>query len=126
MGDLLGQGCALLAKLRGAHFASLVTYRRPAAGEGEECVELAVNATFGQPDSSVEDEFGVRVGAAMIDFLIVAADFQPTFGEPKPGDQVVAGGQVYEVLDLASQGHWRWSGQPGFTMRIHAKRIGAE
>jgi hypothetical protein len=126
MGDLLRQGCDWLARMRGAHLASQVTYRRPAVGEDGQAVELALNATSGQPDREVEDQFGIRVGATMTDFLIAAADFEPTFGEPQAGDQVVADRQVYEVLDLAGQGHWRWSGPAGFTMRIHTKRIGAE
>jgi hypothetical protein len=117
MGDLLRQGCDWLARMRGAHLASQVTYRRPAIGEDGQAVELALNATAGQPDREVEDQFGIRVGATMTDFLIAAADFEPTFGEPQAGDQ---------VLDLAGQGHWRWSGPAGFTMRIHTKRIGAE
>jgi len=127
MGDLLRQGSQWLAQMRGAHCASQVTYRR-----GE--TELVISATFGRPDREVEDQFGIRVGATMTDFLIAAADFEPTFGEPLPGDQVVApsagsgqgDGQVYEVLDLAGQGHWRWSDPYGTTMRIHAKRIGVE
>ena len=119
MGDLLRQGCEWLAQMRGAHCASQVTYRR---GEAE----LALSATFGRPDREVEDQAGVRVGAAMTDFLVAAADFEPTFDEPEAGDQVVVDGQVYEVLDLAGQGHWRWSGPPGVTMRIHTKRTGQE
>jgi len=119
MGDLLKQGCEWLAQQRSAHCASQVTYRR-----GE--TELALSATFGQPDREVEDQFGVRVGATMIDFLIAAAGFEPTFGEPEPGDQIAADGRVYEVLDLAGQGHWRWSGVPGETMRVHTKQVGTE
>ena len=119
MGDLLRQGCQWLAQQRGAHCASQVTYHR-----GE--TELLLSATFGRPDREVEDQLGVRVGATMIDFLVAATDFSPTFGEPEPGDQVVAEGSVYEVLDLAGQGHFRWSGMPGVTMRIHTKRVGAE
>jgi len=127
MGDLLRQGCQWLAQQRGAHCASQVTYRR-----GE--TELVIGATFGRPDREVEDQFGVRVGATMTDFLVAAADFAPTFGEPEPGDQVVApstgsgqgDGTVYEVLDLAGQGHWRWSDPHGTTMRIHAKQVGTE
>jgi len=119
MGDLLRQGCQWLAQMRGAHCASQVTYRR-----GE--TELAFNATSGKPDRDVEDQFGVRVGATMVDFLIAAADFEPTFGEPEAGDQIVADGRVYEVLDLTGQGHWRWSGVPGSTMRIHTKQVGTD
>ena len=124
MGDLLRQGCQWLGAMLREHASSQVTYRRPAAGEGGQAVEAVLAATAGQPDREVEDQTGIRVGATMTDFLIVAADFEPVFGEPEPGDQVVADGTVYEVLDLAGQGHWRWSGPAGFTMRIHTKRVG--
>ena len=126
MGDLLGQGSRWLGAMLKQHASSQVTYRRPAAGQGGQALEAVLAASFGQPDRQVEDQAGVRIGATMTDFLIAAADLEPTFGEPEPGDQVVADGQVYEVLDLAGQGHWRWCGVPGVTMRIHAKRIGAE
>ena len=119
MGDLLRQGCQWLGAMLKQHASSQVTYRR-----GE--TELVVSATFGQPDREVEDQFGVRVGATMADFLIAAADFEPTFGEPEPGDRIVADGRVHEVLDLAGQGHWRWSDPHGVTMRIHTKQVGTE
>ena len=119
MGDLLRQGCQWLAQMRGAHCASQVTYQR-----GE--TELALAATLGRPDREVEDQFGVRVGAAMTDFLIAAADFAATFDEPEPGDRIVADGTVYEVLDLAGQGHWRWSDPHQATLRIHTKQIATE
>jgi len=69
MGDLLRQGCQWLAQMRGAHCASQVTYRR---GEAE----LVLSATFGRPDREVEDQFGVRIGATMTDFLVEAADYR--------------------------------------------------
>jgi len=119
MTDLLGQAASWLASMRSKHMSCTVTYRR-----GQ--TELALSATFGRPDREVEDDLGIRVGETMIDFLIAATDFEPTVGEPEPGDQIVADGRVYEVLDLAGQGHWRWSGTPGTTMRIHTKQIGTE
>jgi len=119
MGDLLRQGCQWLAQMRGAYCASQVTYRR-----GE--TELELSATFGRPDREVEDQFGVRVGATMTDVLIAAADFAPTFDEPEAGDRIVAEGTVYEVLDLAGQGHWRWSDPHRTTLRIHTKQIATE
>jgi hypothetical protein len=119
MGDLLGQGSRWLGAMLKQHASSQVTYRR-----GQ--TQAALAATSGQPDRQVEDQFGVRVGATMTDFLVAAADLEPTFTEPQAGDQIVADGQVYEVLDLAGQGHWRWCGIPGVTMRIHTKRVAAE
>jgi len=119
MGDLLKQGSQWLAGVLNQHAASPVTYRR-----GE--TEAPISATFGRTEYEVEDEFGLRIAAHATDFLIVAADFEPTFGEPEPGDQIMADGQVHEVLDLAGQGHWRWSDPHRTTMRIHAKQIGTE
>jgi len=119
MGDLLRQGSQWLAQQRGAHCASQVTYRR-----GE--TEAVLAATAGRTEYEVEDDFGLRVAAQAMDFLVAAADFEPTFGEPEPGDRVVADGEVYEVLDLAGQGHWRWSDPHRATLRIHAKQIGTE
>ena len=119
MGDLLRQGSQWLGAMLKQHASSPVTYRR-----GQ--TEAALSATFGRPDRQVEDQYSVRVGVTMTDFLIAADDFEPAFGEPQPGDQVLADSQVYEVLDLAGQGHWRWSGTPGVALRIHTKRIGQE
>jgi len=115
--DLLRQGSQWLGAQRSAHAASPVTYRR-----GE--VELIVNATFGRTEYEVEDGYGLRVAAHVTDFLVLAADFTPTFDEPEAGDQIVADGVVYEVMNLADQGHWRWSDPHRTAMRIHAKQIG--
>ena len=119
MGDLLRQGCQWLAGVLKQHAASQVTYRR-----GE--TEGLLSATFGRTEYEIEDDFGLRVAAHAIDFLILAADLEPSFGTPRPGDQIVADGQVYEVLDLAGQGHWRWSDPHRTTLRIHTKQITAE
>ena len=72
----------------------------------------------------MEDEHGLRVAAHVTDFLILAADLAPTFGEPEAGDQIVTDGVVYEVMNLAGQGHWRWSDPHRTTMRIHTKEVG--
>ena len=123
MGDLLRQGGQWLEQQRTAHCSSQVTYRR-------EATELVVNATFGRTEYEVEDEGsggGLRVGAQVTDFLILADDLSPVFDEPEAGDQIVADGRVYEVLafgpDLRG---WRWSDPYRTTMRIHTKDIGAD
>jgi len=117
--DLLRQGSQWLGDMLKEHASSPVTYRR-----GE--TELEVNATFGRTEYEVEDDYGLRVGAEVTDFLILAADFATTFSEPEAGDQIVADGVVFEVMSLAGQGHWRWSDPHRTTMRIHAKEIGSE
>lgn len=124
MGDLLRQGSQWLGGMLNQHASSPVTYRR-----GE--TELEVNATFGRTEYEVEDDYGLRVGAEVTDFLILGEDLSPTFGEPEAGDQIVTpstgsgqAGVVHEVMSLAGQGHWRWCDLHRTTMRIHTKEIG--
>lgn len=117
MGDLLRQGSQWLEQQRSAHCSSPVTYSRDET-------ELALNATFGRTEYEVEDDYGLRVGAEVTDFLIAAADFAPTFGEPEAGDRIITDGTVYEVMALSGQGHWRWSDPYRTTLRIHTKEVG--
>jgi len=116
VGDLLRQGSQWLGAMLKQHASSQVTYRR-------EATELGLQATFGRTEYEVEDDHGLRVAALVIDFLVAAADFAPTFGEPEAGDQIVADGVVYEVMSLAGQGHWRWSDPHRQTLRIHTKEV---
>ena len=83
---------------------------------------MVIDATFGRTACEVEDARGLRVGAEVIDFLVSAEAFP--FDQPEAGDQIVADGVVYEVMDLAGQGHWRWSDSYRTTMRIHTKDMG--
>jgi hypothetical protein len=116
-GDLLRDGLNWLEQQRTAHCSSQVTYRR-------EATELVVNATFGRTEYEVEDEYGIRVAAQVTDFLILAEELSPTFGEPKAGDRIVADGRLYEVMALSGQGFWRWSDPYRTTYRIHTKDVG--
>ena len=117
MSDLLRQGSQWLGQMQSQHCSSPITYRRD-----QESHE--VNATFGRTEYEVEDEYGLRVGAQVTDFLIPAEVFP--FDEPEAGDQIVADGVVFEVMNLAGQGHWRWSNPYRQTMRIHTKEVGTE
>jgi hypothetical protein len=126
MGDLLRQGSQWLAGVLKQHASSQVTYSRPPADEDDETVELEIAATLGKTDYEKSDQYGLPVGATASDFLISAADFAGTFGEPQVGDRIVFAGAVFEVLELPGQGCWRLSDGFGNTMRIHTKRIGAE
>ena len=83
MGDLLRQGSQWLEQQRAAHCSSRVTYRR-----GDQ--EQALSATFGRTQYEVQDDFGLVVAVHVTDFLVAAADFAPVFGEPQPGDRIVA------------------------------------
>ena len=116
MGDLLRQGSQWLGAMLKQHASGQVTYRR-------EAVELELQATFGRTEYEVEDDHGLRVAAHVTDFLVAAADFAPTFGQPEAGDQIVADDVVCEVMSLAGQGHWRWSDPHRQTLRIHTKEV---
>jgi len=120
VGDLLRQGTQWLGDMLKQHASSRVTYRRDQASH-------EIDATFGRTEYEVEDEHGLRVGAEVIDFLVSAEAFP--FEEPEAGDQIIADGPdgqavVYEVMDLAGQGRWRWSDPYRTTMRIHTKEVG--
>ncbi len=117
MVDLLRSGSEWLEQQRTAYMTSLVEYRR-----GEDSCEL--NATYGRTEYEVEDDYGIKVGAQVVDFLILAEAFSPTFDRPEAGDVIVADGVVYEVMSLTGQGHYRWSDPYRTTMRIHTKEIG--
>ena len=116
MSDLLQRGSQWLEQMRNAHCASEVEYRRGEDG-------YAVNATFGKTDFEVADESGLTVGGHVWDFLILA---DQAVSEPQVGDVIVANGQRYEVMNLGSEGCWRWSDPYRQTYRIHTKDIGAD
>lgn len=117
MPDLLRQGAAWLRQQQSTHCASDVVYRRGAQ-------EQVLRATFGRTEYEVDDGHSVKITAQVMDFLIDAEGF--SFGEPKAGDQIVADGVTYEVLNLPGTGAWRWSDPYHTTLRIHAKEIGHE
>ena len=116
MADLLKQGSDWLEQMRTEHCSSQVEYRR-------DVQVLTVNATFGKTDYEVADDYGLKVGASICDFLILADELGL---EPECGDVIAAGGRKYEVLDLGSDGCWRWSDPYRTTMRIHTKDIGSD
>lgn len=121
MTDLFGNAAAWLDAQRVAHLSRRVTYRR-----GEDSVEI--DATPGSTTYEVADEAGAVIGATATDFIISAGalvlDGQAV--TPRPGDRIVSNGAVFEVLDLAGQGCWRWCGPHRTAMRIHAKEVGTE
>jgi len=116
MGDLLRQGSRWLGAMLKEHASSPVTYSR-----GE--TEAELQATFGKTEYEVEDENGFRVGASVIDFLILGEDLAATFEQPKRGDRITTDGMVYEVMALAGAGHWRFNDPHRMTMRIHTKHV---
>ncbi|HPC65336.1 MAG TPA: hypothetical protein P5175_06265 [Anaerohalosphaeraceae bacterium] len=93
--------------------SSPVEYRRDAQSH-------TVDAVYGKTEYQTEDDTGISVGAFVWDFLVEAQ----TLGfEPEAGDILVANGRQFEVMNLAGQGSWRWTGPNQKTYRIHTKLI---
>jgi len=120
MADLLRDGLAWLEQQRTAHMTSPVTYRR--AGQAG----TSVQATFGKTDYEVADDYGATIRTHVIDFLILAEAFSTEGFEPQAGDQIVADGRIYEVMNLAGESCWRWSDPYRTTLRIHTKDVGPD
>ena len=116
MSNLLKRGSDWLEQQRKEHCSSQVEYRR----DGQ---TYDVVATFGKTDLEVADESGLTVQSHVWDFLITAADLN---FEPEAGDVIAANGRKYEVMDLGSEGCWRWSDPYRVTYRIHTKDVGED
>ena len=86
-------------------------------------LEKTVPAIFGQTKYERSDDYGLKTGSFMHDFLIRFSDLEFT---PEQGDRIIANGKEYEVLELGTEGCWRWSDPYGIRMRIHVKEIGGD
>jgi hypothetical protein len=107
----------MLAGVRSASMSDAIAYARGALRVED------LPATSGEPAGELTGELGAMIDATLLDWIVAPADLA-AFGEPAVGDRIeTAGDEIYEVLDLAGQGHWRWSGPPGVAWRIHTKRI---
>jgi len=114
MGNLLRAGSAWLEQMRVAHCSSQVVYRR-----GD--TDTAVNATYGETRYEQLDVQGFPIESRAWDFLVAASELG---FEPQAGDQIIADGQVYELLPVGGDGVWRWSDPFRQTYRIHTRQIG--
>lgn len=125
MADLFATGAAWLADQLKEHGSQLVTYvRTPHV--------IEVSAIVGRKDVLVETSAGALERHEQWDFLISAEDLviagNPTL--PERGDQVklprASHVDVFEVMPLAGEDHWRWSDGYERLMRIHTKFVGTE
>jgi len=120
--DLLQTGSNWLEEMRTAHAAQSVTYSR-----GVE--QVILNVTLGKTTYEVDDGYGARVQAEVIDFLLLAEELVLNGQKvlPEAGDQIrITRGAdvvVFEVMALAGQGHYRFSDSFGKTLRIHTKLV---
>ncbi len=117
MPDLLRQGSQWLEQMRTAHCSSPVEYRR----NGQPPATVA--ATKGKTDYEVTDDYGATIRATVVDFLIMADELNL---KPESGDLIISDGRKYEVMNLGTEGCWRWSDPNLITFRIHTKDIGED
>ncbi|MGA3067723.1 MAG: hypothetical protein ABSF29_12845 [Tepidisphaeraceae bacterium] len=88
-----------------------------------------VNVTWGATRSEVEISEGIGVRAQVRDALVSLADLvatgmNPPF--PKSGDRIVmAGAPAYQVMELGTEGAWRWSDNLRTRLRVHLKEVGS-
>ena len=114
MSDMLRTGLQWLEQQRNSHMSSAITYTR-----GETSIEVV--ATHGKTDYTAVDGSGFEIAGHVNDFLILAASF--TFDEPEVGDQIATDNGTYEVMQIAGDGHWRWSDPYRATIRVHTREI---
>lgn len=122
--DLFKKTNAWLQKVRTEH-GSPVTYQRASSS-------ASFNASVGFKQYVVTDSEGFQVGKESWDFIVQAADLELD-GEaatPQTGDRIIVGdlddGVAYEVMPIAGDKCWTWSGSFGTTYRIHTKRVGVQ
>ena len=110
--NLLEKGLSRLAAKQKTHVSSVVSYK-----SGSKTFEI--NAVLGRTKYEITDEYGFKIAAHSIDFLIHAAQLDLT---PQVGDQIIANSFIYEVLELGGE-CWRWCDPHRITKRIHTKQI---
>ena len=122
MSDMIKTGVDWLANQMSAFASQTVTYSR-----GNDSV--IINATFGSTDLSIADDYGSSIAGKVVDLIVTAANLVLDGKEIKPeiGDKIeLADGSkttIYEVLDLAGDGCYRFSDSYGISLRIHTKII---
>ena len=114
MSNLLSDGMNWLEAQMTQHCSTPVNYQR-----GDSSV--TVDAVLGKTDYQILDDSGFETGAFIWDFIILAADLG---FEPAVGDVIVHSGRQFEVMRLAGQDCWRWTGITQAAYRIHSKEIG--
>lgn len=102
-----------------------ITYRR-----GESETELT--AIVGRTPFEQVNESGVVTRFESRDYLIIATELVIDDEQTLPaiGDQIreIVGNevQVYKVLEMGGQPHWRYSDQFRTTLRVHTKHVSTE
>ena len=114
MNDILRKGSKWLSNKMQSCTSTDIVYIRN--GESK-----TIPAIFGQTKYERSDDYGMKTGSFLSDFLIRLKDLEVY---PEQGDRIIADGREYEVLELGQEGCWRWSDPYGIRMRVHTKLIG--
>jgi hypothetical protein len=110
---MLAKAALWLAEMQEKFCAGNVIYVR----NGE---PLPLTATYGRSEYEIHDEFGMNLGAHVVDF-IVRTNILPF--DPEPGDGILVGDTEYEVMPLGSHKCWRWCDAHHQLRRIHTKQL---
>lgn len=111
--DILAKGALWLAQKQEKFCSSDIIYVH-----NDERLQLS--ATYGRTEYEIADEYGVKIGTHIVDFIIRThlLPFDPT-----PGDGIIVGDTEYEVMALGPQKCWRWCDAHHHLRRIHTKQL---
>ncbi len=112
MNNLLESGLKWLSGKQKMHVSSKVVYQ-----VGDDSFE--VNAVLGRTKYEITDDYGFKIAAHSVDFLIAHDELGLI---PRVGHRIVYKDIVHEVLELGDE-CWRWCDPHGITRRIHTKQI---
>lgn len=117
--SMLQEGMNWLESQRKTHLTVPVIYRR-----GSDFAE--VPATIGKTVFKVTDDYGRYQHIESRDYLISTDDLvlNETHILPEPGDEIIEGNLVYEVMAPNNEPEWRFSDSSRQTLRIHTKLTG--
>ena len=119
--NLLGEAAAWLEGQRHAHLTTTVTYVRGAD-------QVVLPATIDRTRFTSTDEYGRVLRHEARDFLVRAADLVLVGVTvlPRAGDQLLEGGQRYEVMAPAGEPEWGYADVNRQTLRVHTRQIAGE
>ena len=114
MTDMFSKAALWLAEKQEKFCSSDVIY----VHNGE---KTPISATYGRTIYEIHDEFGVKTGAHVVDFIV--RENAMAF-DPEPGDGIIVGNTEYEVMALGTQNCWRWCDAHHHLRRIHTRETG--
>lgn len=103
------------------HVGLSVRYRRGTT-------ELTLPATVGRTVFRLNDEYGAVERRVSRNYLVRVEDLTLAGEtvEPRPGDRIVEGRSIHEVMAPGGEPAWRMADPHGVIFRIHTKYVGQE